>query len=133
MMTHPAMKAYRSVADTSLTGRQADAACFKMLANELETAAASADPTVRLKALSRHQRLWSMIMKVNALDAGLTPLDERKLFVTLANQAQRYAIKAMLEPDLPLTPLIEIAENVRSGLEAVVSDSEQEFNTDIHL
>ncbi|WP_342627672.1 flagellar biosynthesis regulator FlaF [Nguyenibacter vanlangensis] len=122
-MIHPAIKAYQSISGSSLSGREAEAACFRMLIDELETASLSSDVAVRRLALSRHQRFWSMIMQANALDNGLTPEEDRRLFVRLADQAQRYGIRAILYSDVSLAPLIEIAENVLAGLEAV-SDSD---------
>lgn len=119
MMIHPALRAYQNVAETSLTGREAEAVCFRMLIDELEAAGRSSDSDTRSQALEKHQRLWSMIMKANILDHGLTVEEDRKLFVRLADQAQKYGIRAILDADLSLTPLIEIAENVLAGLEMV--------------
>jgi flagellar biosynthesis regulator FlaF len=118
MMTHPGMKVYQSIAGQSLNGREADATCFRMLIDELKAAEASTDLTVRQKALSQNQRLWSMIMNANTLDTGTTPREDRELYVNLANRSQIYGIKAILDQRLPLAPLIQIAENVRDGLEA---------------
>ncbi|ACI53173.1 conserved hypothetical protein [Gluconacetobacter diazotrophicus PA1 5] len=129
-MTHPGMKAYQSIAGSSLTGREADAACFRMLIDELKAAEASSDHTVRRHALARSQRLWAMIMNANVQDSGLTPQEDRQLFVTLAHRSQLYGIRAMLDPALPLTPLIRIAENVRDGLELTGSHNMQEFGAD---
>ncbi len=123
-MIHPALRAYQIVTETSLTGREAEAVCFRMLIDELEAASQSADSQVRNRALERHQRLWSMIMKANILDNGLTVEEDRRLFVRLADQAQKYGIKAILDPEMPLVPLIEIAENVLAGLEMTLATNE---------
>lgn len=118
-MIHPALRAYQTVTETSLTGREAEAVCFRMLIDELEAISRDSDWRVRSRALERHQRLWSMIMKANIRDNGLASEDDRRLFIRMADQAQKYGIQAILNPDLPLTPLIEIAENVLAGLEMV--------------
>jgi cell division FtsZ-interacting protein ZapD len=115
-----------------MTDRQADATCFRLLIEELETASASSDPSARLKALTKNQRLWSMIMKANSLDAGATNYEDRELFVRLASQAQRYGIRAILDTNLSLAPLIGIAETVLEGLEASAG-SGQEFDTNAML
>lgn len=130
MMTHPAMRAYKSVAGYSLSGRDAEASCFKLLLEDLETAAATQDVAVRNAALDRHQRLWSMIMKANTIETGVTAEEDRRLFVTLANKAQRYGVRAILDPQAPLTPLIEIAENVCAGLEGAASADSHDLETD---
>ncbi|RFD21564.1 hypothetical protein DY926_00225 [Komagataeibacter melaceti] len=130
MMFNPAMKAYQSVAQYSLTGRDADAACFRMLIDELEAAARSPDEEVRRKALFRHQSLWSMIMKANALDAGVVPEEDRALFIALADRAQKYGILATLKPELSLSPLIEIAQDVLEGLEAAQAENEAAFGAE---
>ncbi|MFW7269462.1 flagellar biosynthesis regulator FlaF [Gluconacetobacter sp. Hr-1-5] len=124
-MIHPALRAYQTVTETSLTGREAEAVCFRMLIDELEAASQIADSQVRSRALDRHQRLWSMIMKANILDNGLAVEEDRRLFVRLADQAQKYGIQAILDPKMPLTPLIEIAENVLAGLEMVPEVNER--------
>ncbi|GBQ96751.1 hypothetical protein AA0522_0850 [Gluconacetobacter liquefaciens NRIC 0522] len=124
-MIHPALRAYQTVTETSLTGREAEAVCFRMLIDELEAANQSADSQVRSRALDRHQRLWSMIMKANILDNGLTTEEDRRLFVRLADQAQKYGVQAILDPEMSLVPLIEIAENVLAGLEMAPGGSEQ--------
>lgn len=115
-MIHPAMKAYQQVAVSSLTGRQADAACFIILIDKLKAAEESANVKQRMDALTDHQRLWSMIINANALDAGITDLEDRTLFVHLGNQAQGYAIRALLDHSLSLNPLIDIANNILDGL-----------------
>lgn len=129
-MIHPAMRAYQNVAGYSLTDRQADATCFRLLIEELERAAASSEPSVRLGALTKNQRLWSMIMKANSLEAGATSYEDRELFVRLASQAQRYGIRAILDTNLSLVPLIGIAETVLEGLETSAGHG-QEFGTDM--
>ncbi|MCP1241704.1 hypothetical protein GOB86_05555 [Acetobacter lambici] len=131
-MIHPAMRAYQNVAGYSLTDRQADATCFRLLIEELETASASSEHSVRLKALTKNQRLWSMIMKANSLDAGATNYEDRELFVRLASQAQRYGIRAILDNNLSLAPLIGIAETVLEGLETSAGAG-QDFDTDAML
>lgn len=90
-----------------------------MLIDELEAASQSSDLHVRNRALNRHQRLWSMIMRANIPDNGLAVEEDRKLFVRMADQAQKYGIRAILDSGLSLMPLIEIAENVLAGLETV--------------
>ncbi|GBQ18827.1 hypothetical protein AA12717_0048 [Gluconacetobacter sacchari DSM 12717] len=129
-MIHPALKAYQAVTETSLTGREAEAVCFRMLIEDLEAAARGGDPQARNRALDRHQRLWSMIMKANILDNGLASEEDRTLFVRLADQAQKYGIRAILHPDLSLAPLIEIAENVLAGLEMVSEGNERGSGAD---
>lgn len=128
MMINPAMKAYQSVAQFALSGRDADAACFRMLIEELEAADAGSDQDIRRAALSKNQRLWSMIMKANTLDTGVTSLEDRELFVTLADRSQRYGIRAILDPNLSLLPLIEIARNVLDGLEPAPVKTEEPFD-----
>ncbi|MBB2203601.1 flagellar biosynthesis regulator FlaF [Gluconacetobacter takamatsuzukensis] len=119
MMFHPAIRAYQSVTATSMSDRETEAVCFRMLVEELEAASVDADSAARERVLAKHQRFWSMIMKANTLDNGHATEDERKLFIRLADQAQRYGIQAILDPKLTLMPLIEIAENVLAGLETV--------------
>ncbi|WP_025885198.1 flagellar biosynthesis regulator FlaF [Asaia prunellae] len=113
---HPALKAYQAVAETSLSGREAEAACFMMMIDELSLAERHKDQASRFKALDRHQKLWSMIMKANIVDGGQSAADDRELIVSLADKAQRYGIQAILESDLTLQPLIDIAQNVLDGL-----------------
>lgn len=126
------MRAYQNVAGYSLTDRQADATCFRLLIDELETASASSEHAVRLRALTKNQRLWSMIMKANSLDSGTTNYEDRELIVRLASQAQRYGIRAILDNTLSLAPLIGIAETVLEGLETSAGH-EQGFDTDAML
>ncbi|MBO1324781.1 flagellar biosynthesis regulator FlaF [Acetobacter sp. TBRC 12305] len=122
MMIHPAMKAYQNVAESSLSDRETDALCFRLLIEDLQAAAASSDTTFRQHILAKHQRLWSGIIKVNSLDVGVTPAEDRELFIRLAAQAHQYGIMAILKPELSLAPLIEIATNVLEGLETNPAD-----------
>lgn len=124
-MIHPALRAYQTVTESSLTGREAEAVCFRMLIDELEIASQNADSQARSRALDRHQRLWSMIMRANILDNGLAVEEDRRLFVRLADQAQKYGIQAILDPEMSLSPLIEIAENVLAGLELTQGANER--------
>lgn len=127
-MINSAMKAYKLVAESSLTGRQADAACFALLIQQLREAADCVDPKKRADALMNHQRLWSMIIKANSLDSGVTDLDDRTLFVSLGTQVQDYAIRALLDTSLSLDPLIDIASNVLDGL--MVEESKEQKTDD---
>lgn len=85
-----------------------------MMINELT--AAEQDHALRFKALDRHQKLWSLIMKANIVDSGQNPSDDRVLIVNLADKAQRYGIQAILDSALSLQPLIDIAQDVLDGL-----------------
>ncbi|RUT26241.1 hypothetical protein C0V97_07670 [Asaia sp. W19] len=114
---HPGLRAYKAVADTSMTGREAEIACFTMMIDELSRA--EQDASMRMKALDRHQKLWSLIMKANIIDSGLTPDEERALIIDLADKAQRYGIQAILDDRLTLNPLIDIAQDVLDGLTGV--------------
>lgn len=111
---HPGLRAYKAVADTSMSGREAEVLCFTMMIEELQRA--EADNALRAKALDRHQKLWSLIMKANILDGGLTPDEERALIVDLADKAQKYGIQAILSESVTLHPLIDIAQDVLDGL-----------------
>ncbi|GAB6853219.1 flagellar biosynthesis regulator FlaF [Asaia astilbis] len=113
---HPALKAYQAVSDTSLSGREAEAACFIMMIDELNSAESNGGEVLRLRALDRHQKLWSLIMKANILDGGKNGSDDRALIVNLADQAQRYGIRAILDPSLTLLPLVDICQDVLDGL-----------------
>ena len=63
--------------------------------------------------------MWGIIMKANISETGAaTPLEDRELFIRLADQAQRYGIKLLVDPSLSFDPLIDIAQNVLEGLEA---------------
>lgn len=118
-MIHPAMRAYQAVSQTAISGREADAACFRLLLVELEKARDSTDPVIRSAVLDKHQKMWGIIMKANISETGAaTPLEDRELFIRLADQAQRYGIKLLVDPSLSFDPLIDIAQNVLEGLEA---------------
>lgn len=119
MTIHSALRSYQAVTASSLTGREAESVCFRLLIDELEKADSSADPAVRAEVLAKHQRLWSMIMKANSMDDGQVQEVDRELFARMAGQAQDYGIRAILDTSLSLAPLIGIAENVLAGLEAV--------------
>jgi len=116
---HPGLRAYKAVADTSMTGREAEIACFTMMIEELSRA--ELDMSARVQALDRHQKLWSLIMKANILDSGLTPSEERVLIIDLADKAQKYGIQAILNNGLTLRPLIDIAQDVLDGLMGVAT------------
>lgn len=118
-MIHPAMRAYQAVSETAISGREADAACFRLLLVELEKARDTTDPVIRSAVLNKHQKMWGIIMKANISETGAaTPLEDRELFIRLADQAQRYGIKLLVDPSLSFDPLIDIAQNVLEGLEA---------------
>lgn len=117
MYQNNAMNAYRQAASTSLTDREADAECFRRLIAVLESVAHGGDVMQRNQAIATHQRLWSLIQRANAVEAGVVETEDRLLFARMADQAQRYGIRALLNPDLSLAPLIETARNVLAGLE----------------
>lgn len=118
-MIHPAMRAYQTVSETALTGREADAACFRLLLIELEKARNTTDPAIRSAVLDIHQKMWGIIMKANISETGAaTPLEDRELFIRLADQAQRYGVQLLLDSSLSFDPLIDIAQNVLDGLES---------------
>ncbi|MFT8367822.1 MAG: flagellar biosynthesis regulator FlaF [Acetobacter papayae] len=113
------MRAYQAVSETAISGREADAACFRLLLVELEKARDTTDPVIRSAVLNKHQKMWGIIMKANISETGAaTPLEDRELFIRLADQAQRYGIKLLVDPSLSFDPLIDIAQNVLEGLEA---------------
>ncbi|MFT8885732.1 MAG: flagellar biosynthesis regulator FlaF [Acetobacter papayae] len=113
------MRAYQAVSETAISGREADAACFRLLLVELEKARDTTDPVIRSAVLDKHQKMWGIIMKANISETGAaTPLEDRELFIRLADQAQRYGIKLLVDPSLSFDPLIDIAQNVLEGLEA---------------
>lgn len=111
-----ALRAYRSVAGAALTGREAEAEVFRILIRELKSAEHSQDADVRRHAISRNNRLWGLIQKANAVDTGAVPTEDRLLFVRMANAAQRYGIRAILDPNVPIGPLLEWANDVLEGL-----------------
>ena len=118
-MIHPAMRAYQAVSETAISGREADEACFRLLLVELEKARDTTDPVIRSAVLNKHQKMWGIIMEANISETGAaTPLEDRELFIRLADQAQRYGIKLLVDPSLSFDPLIDIAQNVLEGLEA---------------
>lgn len=116
MYSRSAIKAYQQVSNTSLTDRDADAETFRILIDELQKAVETNDLQTRLKALSKNQRLWSLIQAANAVETADLAKEDRLLFARLADKAQRYGIKAILDSDVSLLPLIEIAQNVLEGL-----------------
>ncbi|MFT8655645.1 MAG: flagellar biosynthesis regulator FlaF [Acetobacter papayae] len=117
-MIHPAMRAYQAVSETAISGRDADAACFRLLVVELEKARDSTDPAIRNAVLDKHQKMWGLIMRANISETGAaTPQEDRDLFIRLADQAQRCGIQILLDRSRSLDPLIEIAQNVLDGLE----------------
>ena len=128
-MIHPAMRAYQAISETALSGRETDAACFRLLLLELEKARDSTDPAIRSAVLDKHQKMWGIIMKANISETGAaTPLEDRELFIRLADQAQRYGIKLLVDPSLSFDPLIDIAKNVLDGLEATsVTESDMSY------
>lgn len=122
MYQNNAMNVYRLAASTSLTDREADAECFRRLIAVLESVVHGRDVVQRNQAIATHQRLWSLIQRANAVETGVVETEDRLLFARMADQAQRYGIRAMLDPDLSLVPLIETARNVLEGLEQARDD-----------
>lgn len=112
------LKAYQNVANYTATSRQTDATCFKLLIEELEKAQGSNDPAVRRGALTKNQRFWSLIIRVNMLEGGVTAREDRRLIIRMANQAQRLGILALLDDNVSLEPLIDICRTILEGLEA---------------
>lgn len=123
MYQNHGMRAYQNTVSSALSDREADAACFRKLITALKLVEHSTDPAERNVTLAKHQRLWSLIQKANAVDLGVAPNEDRLLFVRLADQAQKYGIRALLHPDWPITPLIEIAQDVLDGLVTVETPS----------
>ncbi|MDF7673463.1 flagellar biosynthesis regulator FlaF [Acetobacteraceae bacterium ESL0709] len=111
-----ARKAYQHSLSSALSDREADAQCFRNLISELRSVEHSTEFNERREALSKHQRLWSLIQKANAYDTGLVPNEDRILFSRLADQAQKYGIRAILNSELSITPLIDMAQSVLEGL-----------------
>lgn len=124
MYQNSGMRAYQNTVSAALSDRDADATCFRKLIAELKLVEHSTDSAERNTALAKHQRLWSLIQKANAVDLGAAPNEDRLLFVRLADQAQKYGIRALLHSDWPITPLIEIAQDVLDGLTAVEKSEE---------
>ena len=122
MYQNNAMNAYRLADSSSLSDREADAECFRRLIATLESAAHETDVIQRNQALAKNQRLWSLIQRANAVEAGMVETEDRLLFARMADQAQRYGIRAILDPTLSLAPLIDTARNVLEGLEMAISE-----------
>ncbi len=116
------MNAYRSAVSQSLSDREADAECFRRLIAVLESVAYEGDVVKRNQAIAKNQRLWSLIQRANAVEAGMVETEDRLLFARMADQAQRYGIRAMLDPTLSLAPLIEAASNVLEGLSSFAEE-----------
>lgn len=111
-----ALRAYQAVAGAAITDREAEAKCFRILIGELKLVEHSHEQKERMHAISRSNRLWSLIQRANAVDTGKIPNEDRLLFVRMANTAQRYGIRAMLDHNVPLGPLLEWANNALEGL-----------------
>ncbi|WP_077931954.1 flagellar biosynthesis regulator FlaF [Acetobacter persici] len=111
-----ALRAYKSVAGSALTGREADAEVFRILIRKLTSVEHSTDSQKRRHVLAMNNRLWNLIQKANADDNGTVPKEDRLLFIRMANEAQRYGIRAILDCDVPIGPLLECAKNVLEGL-----------------
>lgn len=116
MYSKAAIKAYQQVSNTSLSDRDADAETFRIIINELEKALATNDLQMRLNVLAKHQRLWSLIQAANAVKNPNISDEDRLLFARMADRAQKYGIRAILDSDVSLLPLIEVAKNVLEGL-----------------
>ncbi len=116
MYSKAAIKAYQQVSNTSLSDRDADAETFRIIINELEKALTTNDLQMRLNVLAKHQRLWSLIQAANAVKNPNISDEDRLLFARMADRAQKYGIRAILDSDVSLLPLIEVAKNVLEGL-----------------
>ncbi len=116
MYQQNALRAYRNTISGALTDRDADAECFRKLIAVLEAVEHTSDVIERNKAISKNQRLWSLIQRANAVDTGMVETEERLLFARMADSAQKYGIRAMLDTSLSLQPLIEVARNILEGL-----------------
>ncbi|MCT6814510.1 flagellar biosynthesis regulator FlaF, partial [Bombella apis] len=88
----------------------------------LESVAHETDVITRNQVIAKNQRLWSLIQRANAVEAGMVETEDRLLFARMADQAQKYGIRAMLDPTLSLAPLIETARNVLDGLEMAIQE-----------
>ncbi|GCD60364.1 hypothetical protein WSS15_13810 [Acetobacter pasteurianus] len=110
------MNAYKSAASQAMSDREMDALCFSKLLAELQAVEHSSSVQARNNAILKSQRLWGLLQKANAVDAGRIPNEDRLLFVRMADQAQRYGIRAILNKDLSIKPLIICAQNVLDGL-----------------
>ncbi|MCQ0040900.1 MAG: flagellar biosynthesis regulator FlaF [Bombella sp.] len=122
MYQNNAMNAYRMAASSSLSDREADAECFRRLIAMLESVAHETDVITRNQVIAKNQRLWSLIQRANAVEAGMVETEDRLLFARMADQAQKYGIRAMLDPTLSLAPLMETARNVLDGLEMAIQE-----------
>ncbi|MXV36024.1 MULTISPECIES: flagellar biosynthesis regulator FlaF [unclassified Saccharibacter] len=122
MYQNDGMRAYRNTVSAALSDREADAMCFRKLITELKLAEHTDDILVRNEAISKNQRLWSLIQKANAVDLSVVDNEDRLLFLRMADAAQKYGIKALLYPERPIGPLIEIAQNVLDGLTQTITD-----------
>lgn len=109
---------YRDIADTTRSARQTEIAAFALVIRDLEDAnQPNAPTTLRIAALGRAHDLWSLLVRDLARDGNGLPQTLKTQLVDLGLWAMRYSTLAILK-DLPLSPLIEVCQNVLDGLRA---------------
>lgn len=116
------LNAYKQASMNSMTDREMDIIVFKKLIGYLEKAIETGSPVDRNDAIVKNNRLWSLILKANAVDHGTIETEDRLLFARMADNAQRYGIRAILDHNLSLLPLIEVAHSILEGLTAKKED-----------
>lgn len=116
------LNAYKQASMNSMTDREMDIIVFKKLIGYLEKAIETGSPVDRNDAIVKNNRLWSLIQKANAVDHGTIETEDRLLFARMADNAQRYGIRAILDHNLSLLPLIEVAHSILEGLTAKKED-----------
>ena len=79
-----------------------------------------ADPRSRLDALNKTHQLWSLLVRDLASEGNRMPDVVKQELIDIGFWAMGYSVKAA-GGTLPLSPLIEVNQNILDGLRAQVS------------
>lgn len=105
---------YRNSEAGTLAPREIEAAAFLFVNRALEQVDGVRS---KVEALSKNQKLWSLLLKDLACSVNALPLVLKQDLVRLGTWSVAYSIRAM-PGELPLKPLIDINSDMAAALRA---------------
>lgn len=113
-MQHGLLK-YRDAAFAAGSPQETEIAAFALCNKALSGAA---DAMERIRALAKNHELWSMLVRDLGLEGNRLPADVKQSLLGVAAWSMGYSVRAMGQSDLPVTPLVEVNNNIAEGLRA---------------
>lgn len=113
------MRHYQNPAYDAATPRENEIVAFRLANAGME---AASNPAERIRALSKNQQLWSVILKDVGTEENGLPSGLKSQIAELSLWAMTYSTIAMTR-DLALEPLLRVNQDMAEGLRSQIASA----------